>query len=150
MMASRNVETLETFFKAPSPDALYNLMAENCVYRDHSLGQVYEGRDAVRGWARAWAGAASNLHTTDVWAHEAGDVVVVQAMWRGTNDGAFGPYPATGQSYAMPTCYIFHFDSDGRIVENEVYYCKLRLLEQLGLADSEDTHPAGQGPDLPS
>jgi hypothetical protein len=39
----------------------------------------------------------------------------------------------------MPTCYIFHFNSDGRIVENEVYYCKLRLLEQLGLADSEDT-----------
>ena len=75
---------------------------------------------------------------------------VVQATWLGANDDAFGPYPATGQSYAMPICYIFHFGSDGRIVENEVYYCKLRMLEQLGLADSEDTHPAGQGPDLPS
>jgi hypothetical protein len=56
MMASRNVETLETFFKAPSPDALYNLMAESCVYRDHSLGQVYEGRDADR--SRFTAGCA--------------------------------------------------------------------------------------------
>jgi hypothetical protein len=46
MMVSRYVETLENFFKAPSPNALYNLMAENCVYWDHSLGQVYEGRDA--------------------------------------------------------------------------------------------------------
>ena|SRR5918999_1713993 len=99
-------------------------------------------------WARAWAGAASNLHTTDVQAYGAGDVVVVQATWLGANDDAFGPYPATGQSYAMPTCYIF--GSDGRIVENDVYYCKLRMLEQLGFANSEDTHPAGQGPDLPS
>ena len=67
--------------------------------------------------------------------------MVVQATWLGANDGAFGPYPVTGQSYAMPTCYIFG---------NGVYYCKLRMLEQLRLANSEDTHPAGQGPDLPS
>ena len=49
----------------------------------------------------------------------------------------------------MPTCYIFHFNSDGRIVENEVYYCKLRLLEQLGLADSEDTTRQDKDPKYP-
>ncbi len=49
----------------------------------------------------------------------------------------------------MPTCYIFHFNSDGRIVENEVYYCKLRLLEQLGLADSEDTTRQDKDPKCP-
>jgi hypothetical protein len=65
------------------------------------------------------------------------------------NDGVFGPYPATCQSYAVLTCYIFHFNSDGRIVENEVYYCKLRLLEQLGLADSEDTTRQDKDPKYP-
>ena len=151
-MASKNAETIRGFFDVKNEkdfDAQVNHYREDAVFRDHSLGEAFQGREAIKANSTAWNRPFSDHHATDLRIHDASDTVVVQLVFEGTHDGPLGPYEPSGSKITMPTCFIFQFDPDGRIVAGDVYYCKLRLLEQLGFAEEVATHPQGQGPDLP-
>ena len=53
-------------------------------------------------------------------------------MARGTNDGPFGPFSASGKEWTLPMCEMWHFDTAGRVVGGEIYYDQASLLTQLG------------------
>ena len=65
-----------------------------------------------------------------------GDLVVINGIMAGTNDGpsvmAGQPTPATGKKMVIPVSNTFEF-SNGKIVRNSVYYDNLGVGVQLGL-----------------
>jgi steroid delta-isomerase-like uncharacterized protein len=61
-----------------------------------------------------------------------GDRVVVRFTVRGTQQGAFGPIPATGRTVTMQGI-IIHRIRDGKIAEDWVVRDTLGLMQQLGV-----------------
>ena len=56
------------------------------------------------------------------------------AHWtfKGTNTRIFGEDPATGKSIIVSGYSEFSFDTEGKIIREDVYYNELQLLQQLG------------------
>ena len=56
------------------------------------------------------------------------------AHWtfKGTNTGIFGEAPATGKSISVSGYSELSFDTQGKIIREDVYYNELQLLQQLG------------------
>ena len=56
------------------------------------------------------------------------------AHWtfKGTNTGIFGEAPATGKSIIVSGFSELSFDTEGKIIQEAVYYNELQLLQQLG------------------
>ncbi|MDQ3853374.1 MAG: ester cyclase [Thermoproteota archaeon] len=67
---------------------------------------------------------------------EGSDAVVAEGVFLGTNTGPMvGPgasIPATGRRVELPFCDIWKV-SNGRLVENRIYYDQVTFLGQLGL-----------------
>lgn len=141
-MASKNVETFRAAhgaFNKRDFEAVTALMAEDAVYLDHPRGTTLRGREGFKQFMQAWATSFSDATVSDATYIDGGDVVVAEFHGRGTNDGAMGPFPATGKSMNLPFCEIMRFDQAGRIISGAIYYDVMSMLTQLGLAPA----PAG-------
>ncbi len=53
-------------------------------------------------------------------------------VFTGTNTGVFGEIPATGKKVIVKGFTIVHFNNEGQIFHENVYYNELDLLQQLG------------------
>jgi steroid delta-isomerase-like uncharacterized protein len=134
-MASSNAETHRAAHEAWNRrdfDAIMEMMASSIEYTDHARGLTIRTREDFRGWIQEWAEAFSNGKLVDQEYLEAGDTVVARMTGRGTNDGPFGPFPATGREARFDLCEFLEFDNQGTIVGGDIYYDQLSLLAQLG------------------
>ena len=61
-----------------------------------------------------------------------GDLVAFWGTWSGTQQGPFGPFPATGKTMTLDFAG-FHRIQDGKIAETWVTWDNLAMLRQLGL-----------------
>jgi len=60
--------------------------------------------------------------------------VVLEAIATGTHRGAWKGIPPTGKSVRFPLCAVFTFAEDDKIQAEIVYYDRLTVLAQLGVA----------------
>lgn len=134
-MGSRNVETVRKQFEAFNRrdiDWGIQAYAENAIANDRATGETYKGRDEIKTWLSTYLMSASDGKITLENVIDAGDTVVVQARFEGTNDGPLGPLPATGRHFSVEFCDLVHFNDQGEIVKDEDYFDQLTLLTQLG------------------
>jgi steroid delta-isomerase-like uncharacterized protein len=136
-MASRNVETYRAghaAFNQRNFEAMTKQYAENITWTDHPHGQTFRTPEQFKDdFLAGWVRASSDLQITGPRYIDAGQTVVCTFIGRGTQDGPLGPFPPTGQGFALPLCEMWHFDPDGRVVGGDLYYDQLSLLTQLGL-----------------
>jgi len=70
---------------------------------------------------------------------ETGDIVIVEAVFSGTNTGPMvgpqGTAPPTGRTVKLPFVDVWRIQS-GRIIENRIYYDQLGFMRQLGLMET--------------
>jgi steroid delta-isomerase-like uncharacterized protein len=134
-MASKNVQTHRDAHEAWNErefDAVTEKMASSITYIDHARGLTIRTRDDFKEWIQEWAQMFSNGKIVDPKYTDAGNTVIARMTGRGTNDGPFGPFPATGREVRFDICEILEFDDQGRIVGGDVYYDQLSILTQLG------------------
>jgi steroid delta-isomerase-like uncharacterized protein len=134
-MASRNVEKLRaihTDFNRNDIDAVTREIPDDLTYVDHGRGLTLRSRKEFSHWLTSWKQAFSDAHLADIEYIDGGDVVVAQFQGQGTNDGQFGPFPATRRRIDFPLCEVWHFDANGRIIRGENYYDQMSILTQLG------------------
>jgi len=60
-----------------------------------------------------------------------GDKVAAYGTWTGTQQGAWGPFPATGQAAELKIFYLFRVE-DGKLAEMWTEWDNLGFLTQLG------------------
>ena len=110
---------------------LATLVDENPI-RDEVAGQTYRGRDAVaKRYGDLWE-AFPDFTVTPTGLYEDGDVVVMQADYKGTHKGVFNDHPPTGKSFNVRIVVVFNFEGE-RIASETIYLDYAGQLRQLGL-----------------
>jgi steroid delta-isomerase-like uncharacterized protein len=122
-------------FNARDWKAVEEMMVSNCEYEDHPRGVTMKDSSEFTGWLKEWASAMSDAEVADVDYIDGGSYSIARFTGRGTNDGAFGPFPASGKRLAMPFCEVMHWNDDGRCDRGEIYYDQMTMLVQFGHAD---------------
>jgi steroid delta-isomerase-like uncharacterized protein len=136
-MASRNADTYRIGHEAFNQRdfvAMTSSYADSITWVDHAQGRTFRTVAEFRDdFLTTWLQASSDIRITDPRYTDAGPTVVSRFTVRGTQDGPLGPVPATGQTFALDLCEMWHFDPGGRVVGGDLYYDQLSLLVQLGV-----------------
>ena len=114
-----------------SADAVAARYRDDAVYVDNARGLTFKGKEEITAMVRELKEAFSNIHAADAEYYETGDWTITRFQGRGTNDGPFGPLPATGKTIDVPMCELFRWQ-DGKIVEGVIYYDSATMMIQLG------------------
>lgn len=117
---------------------------------DDSVVQIAPGGMEARGKAAtvsffgSWIEAFPDAHVDVRNVYEAGDVIIEQGLFTGTQNGIFrtpaGDVPPTGRKVAGDYIQAITF-RNGRCVAANLMFDRLQLLEQLGLVPA----PAASG-----
>ena len=113
-------------------DAVMGRFADGAVVRDHPRTTTVSTRSGIREWIEAWATACSDATAGVTATVSSPNGAVVEGTYAGTNDGPFGPMPATGRSVSVPFAIVMEFDTEGMVTSYAAYYDMYTLLSQLG------------------
>jgi steroid delta-isomerase-like uncharacterized protein len=113
-------------------ESLELCLADGVSFNDVPQGQIVKGKTAVKDWYASWAVACTDSVAGATLVAASGDTAVFEGVYSGTNDGAFGPLPATGRSVTLPWVNVLRFGSEGRIVSGSAYYDLLTVMTHLG------------------
>jgi steroid delta-isomerase-like uncharacterized protein len=108
------------------------LFSPDIEFIDLAQGVTIKGREELLAYGQGWVTAFSDIAYTDMRMTEAGDGVLFQFTAAGTNDGAYGPLPATGKPTSVPAVNVVQFGRDGEITRVEQLYDRLGIPTQLG------------------
>jgi steroid delta-isomerase-like uncharacterized protein len=115
----------------------------DAVEADLAPGFEFEGvaigrrghRDEYLAQARKWMAAYPDLKATITSYYEAGDRIIAEIEWAGTNRGAIDLHsvrvPATNKAARVKGVMIYRI-KDGKLVEMHNYFDLLGLLKQIG------------------
>ena len=127
--------TLDTLLKAcwnkKEINKLEMVMTENVSRRVNNIIVGNNRKEAAANIAVFIAGfpdlliTMSNLHLSDNYAF-------YNWTFSGTNTGVFGEFPATGKKVKVKGMSKVVFNENGKIVQEDVSYNELDLLQQLG------------------
>jgi len=115
-------------------EAMTSQYADRIAWTDHAQGRTFRTPQEFReAFLAGWVRASADIRITGPRYLDAGQTVVCTFTVEGTHDGPLGPFPATGNRFALALCELWHFDPSGRVVGGDLYYDQVTLLTQLGL-----------------
>jgi predicted ester cyclase len=139
-MAIDNLELTRRFnerFNQHDADGCAAMAADDGRFTDLTLGFDGEGPEGLREWIEIWLSAFPDASIEHLSTVVAGDTVVVEGMFHGTQSGPLvtpmGSIPASGRRLDGHYCSVLRV-RDGKFVGAHQYYDGLALLRQLGVA----------------
>lgn len=102
-------------------------------YEIVATGEVHDGPDAVDAFLNENRRAFPDFRFAPTRIAPAGDAVLVEGVFTGTQDGTWRGLPATGRKVEFRMAVIFEFD-DEHLVCERVYFDLGTPLRQLGVA----------------
>jgi steroid delta-isomerase-like uncharacterized protein len=113
-------------------DAVMERFAEGATISDYPRGTKITTRAEIRAWVEAWATACSDATAGAKATVSSHNGAVIEGTYAGTNDGPFGPMPATGRPVSLAYAIVMGFDDSGKVTSYDAYYDMHTLLSQLG------------------
>lgn len=99
-------------------------------------GMTIRGKSEVKEFNRNWYTAFPDSKLTQVAAHEAGSVGIVEGVFTGTHAGVFktpmGDIPPTNKAVKGEYVQILELRGD-KVARGRLLFDRLQLMEQLGL-----------------
>jgi ketosteroid isomerase-like protein len=123
---------LHDLFNSRTFDQIEQHLAPGFMYEDLPRALTIKSGGEFTDWLKSWVASFSDGSISSAQYVEGADHSVAMYHGRGTNDGALGPFPATGRAADVPFCEVLHYASDGTVLSGEVYYDQLTMLAQLG------------------
>jgi predicted ester cyclase len=103
---------------------------------------IARGRLACVEFFGSWIEAFPDAHVEVTAVHEAGDVIVEEGIFNGTQNGVFhtpaGDVPPTGRKVRGEYIQVITF-RNGKCIAANLMFDRLQLLEQLGLVPAPAT-----------
>jgi steroid delta-isomerase-like uncharacterized protein len=133
--AQRNMDIVRQMTDAINKrdfDALDELVAPD-IHRHSGAtpGLVIESLDEFKAFLRQDVAAVPDSNQEIEFMFADGEYVGVRCMYRGTQRGAWGPFPASGKSLELPFIGILRIEND-QVAEIWVEWDNLNALTQLG------------------
>lgn len=95
--------------------------------------ETLDGAEAVRRFLEETHRAFPDMQIEHRRCHHGEDVVVIEAVFRGTHQGPYRSLPPTLRAVEYAMCNVFVFEG-GHLVCERLYFDRLRVLTQLGVA----------------
>ncbi len=123
-------------FNAGDGDRLKKNVTSNAVYDEVGTQRRVQGAGAwLENWAQ-WRRAMSDVKGTITNTVTAGDTVVLEIRWEGTQDGTLElpgtSIPPSGRRITERSAMVLSFEGD-KVRESRHYFDMLSMLEQLGV-----------------
>jgi steroid delta-isomerase-like uncharacterized protein len=119
-----------------------SMLSDDCTYEEEATHQKVQGKQKIVDLVKKWTVAFPDVKATVKETFVAGDKVVAEILWEGTNTGPLngvrGSIPATGKRGSVPAVEVITFDN-GKISEMRHYFDLMTVFEQLGLAPKMGT-----------
>lgn len=134
-LASDHEETVRAFFDAVERndfETLAKLVSADYVWIDHTTDFVAKTREELVAAKEEDAAWSDRRFVIDRVMDTSDGAVVVQITNTQTLTGEWRSIKGSGQRVRREILEIFRFDSDGRIVAEEMYADDLSLARQLG------------------
>ena len=113
-------------------DRILALYTDDPVYEEVTLGEIHQGRAAVREFFGGGFTAFPDLRFERTWALVAGERAASEWAMIGTHDGDFTGLPATHKPFRVRGASVFELVGDK--LHRQRDYCDLAtLLTQLGV-----------------
>jgi steroid delta-isomerase-like uncharacterized protein len=144
------VRFVEEVINGGNTDLVPELFSED--YFDHSRPPgAPEGLEGVKAIPRMFRGAFPDVHFTIEEMVAEGDIVATRVIGRGTQQGEFVGFPASGKRAAWASHGFFRVE-DGKIAEHWGVPDLLHLMQQIGAVpggdpDAPEPYPMGKGPE---
>ena len=113
-------------------EGIREYLADNVARIDAPTGATASGADDVLEMIRMWPKSFSDARVSDAEYLEGNSFSVALFNGEGTNDGEFGPFPATGKTISVPFCEVAEFNVDGKLTSTRLYYDVATMMQQLG------------------
>jgi steroid delta-isomerase-like uncharacterized protein len=127
-------------FNAGDWERMKATLAPDSVYDELATQRRVEGADKIIEVNQSWKQAFPDAHGTLTSSQAAGNVVIQEITWAGTNRGPMetptGMMPATGRPVSIRAAMISTFDGD-RIKETHHYFDMMSMLDQLGVMSQQ-------------
>lgn len=124
-------------FNRHDADTCAKKAADDGKFHDMVLGIEGDGPDGLRNWTQLWLTAFPDANVEVTTLAAAGDLVIMEGIFRGTQNGPFvtpmGTLPASGKRLEGYFCNVARY-RDGKLVSGRHYYDGLGVLRQLGVA----------------
>lgn len=131
---SDQIKTVDQFFVAMNRydvKGMADLLAEDVVAWEVAEAEPLRGRNAfAKSYTELFTGYP-DCRCEILEKHDAGDDVIYEVRWTGTNTGVFKGVAPTGKPVELRIAYFFKFDGD-RIARITEYYDLATLLVQQG------------------
>ena len=115
-------------------DARVDTFGDAPEWHHKSDGQVLAGHHAIRKFYGALFHGFPDFWLRIADTHLSDEAVVLEGEFGGTHQSEWMQLAATGRSVAVPFCAVFTFTHDDKVKAEIVYYDRLTLLTQLGVA----------------
>ncbi len=103
-------------------------------YVDQATGQILNTTEDLANFLSGPLNASSNAKIANYQYYISGDQTFSKFTLYGTNDKPFEDYPATGNNFSVDALEVLDWDSEGKVKGGKIYYDRLVMLQQLGLA----------------
>jgi steroid delta-isomerase-like uncharacterized protein len=115
-------------------DALVQTFTNNSSWEDVAASETHDGHAGIRDHYRDLFAGFPDFGFETIRKHVTDDAVVLEVVVTGTQAATWKGIPATGKSVRFPLCAVFTFAPDDKIEAEIVYYDRLTVLSQLGVA----------------
>jgi steroid delta-isomerase-like uncharacterized protein len=113
-------------------EKIVSFYTDDIVYEDLGAGQIYRGKEALRGVDTYLFGAFPDLNFEVKSSFISGDWSASEWVMSGTHKGDIPGLPATGKRFSIRGASVAEL-KEGKIKRISHYYNWITLLQQLGI-----------------
>jgi len=115
-------------------DALVRTFTTDGEWRDTASAETHRDQSAIRAHYNDLFTGFPDFSFDVVRKHVADDAIILEVIATGTHHGPWKGLAPTGKPVHFPLCAVFTFADDDKIAAEIVYYDRLTVLTQLGVA----------------
>jgi steroid delta-isomerase-like uncharacterized protein len=115
-------------------EPLVQTFTPESAWEDVASSETHDGHTGIRDFYRDLFTGFPDFSFEIVRKHVSDQAIVLEVVATGTHAATWKGIPATGKSVRFSICAVFTFAPDDLISAEIVYYDRLTVLSQLGVA----------------
>lgn len=113
-------------------EKIASFFTDDCVYDNLARGQIYRGKDQLKGWAKPSLDAIPDFKLDITSLFASGELLACEWVMTGTLSEGSPELPATGKNFSVRGSTIVQL-KNGKIQRNVDYWDLATFLRQVGL-----------------